>query len=177
MARQRRARAVEADVVVGTLVVVGRVELRACDGGRAAADVAEIEGAAELIGAAVKAVAEIDSPDVGVAAEKALGPLIDIAVHGRRHEPDAARPVAEVLRQPQHAVVRRRLEGDAAVGRALGEPLHRTDREAAGEAAGDLGGAEDSAGVVADTAGRENAPPRAGYADLAGCATLQHRPA
>src|SRR6266566_2850230 len=88
----------------------------------------------------MKAVAEIDRTDIGMIAEEPLGRWVDIAVDRRPHEAEPALPVAEILRQPQDAIVRKRLDRHAALGRALGDPLNGTDREATGQAARDLGG-------------------------------------
>src|SRR6266511_959140 len=101
----------------------------------------------------MKAVAEIDRSDVGLIAEESLGRRVDIAVDRGPHEAEPALPVAEILRQPQYAVVRKRLDGHTALGRALRNPLDGTDREATGQAARDLGGPQDATGIVAD-------PPR-----------------
>src|SRR6266540_2286002 len=100
----------------------------------------------------MKAVAEIDRTDIGVIAEEPLGRRVDIAVDRGPHDAEPALPVAEILRQPQYAVVRKRLDGHAALGRALGDPLDGTDREATGQAARDLGGPQDATGIVADPA-------------------------
>src|SRR5436309_3825182 len=101
----------------------------------------------------METVAEIHSTDIGVIAEETLGRRIDIAVDRGPHEAEPALPVAVILRQPQHAVVRERLDGGAALGRALGDPLNGTDREPTGQAARDLRGTQDARGIVAD-------PPR-----------------
>src|SRR5258705_13318892 len=98
----------------------------------------------------MKAVAEIDRSDVGLIAEESLGRRVDIAVDCGPHDAEPALPVAEILRHPQYAVVRKGLDGHAALGRALGDPLDGTDREAPGQAPRDLGGLQGATTSVAE---------------------------
>src|SRR5258705_7997733 len=108
----------------------------------------------------MKAVPEIDRTDIGLIPEETLSRQVYIAVDRGPHEAEPALPVAEILRQPQYAVVRKRLDGHAALGGALGDPLNGTDREATGQAARDLGGSQDATGIVADPARVEQALAR-----------------
>src|SRR5690349_20704415 len=131
---------------------MGRIALRSVDRGRTTTDRAEIERARQLVGAAPEAMAEIRGTDVRLVTQS-VGELVDFTVHGRRHDAEAALPVAQILRQAEYAVIGEGLEGGATDVRFLGNSLHRADRETAGQPARDLRCTENPAGVVPD-------PPR-----------------
>src|SRR6266487_4262115 len=138
-------------MIVRTLVEMGRIALRGVDRGHTATDCAEIERARPVVPAPVEAMAEIRGTDVGLVAQ-AAGELVNVAVHRGRHDAEAALPFAQILRQAEHAVIGEGLERRATEIRFLGDSLHRTDCETAGQSARDLRGTENPAGVVPDPA-------------------------
>src|SRR6266550_3879631 len=135
---------------------MGRIALRGVDRGRTATDRAEIERARQLVRAAVEAMAEIRGTDVGLFTQ-AAGELVDVAVHGRRHDAEAALPVAQILRQAEHAVIGEGLERGATDVGFPGYSLYCADCETAGQSTRDLRRTENPAGVVPDPARIEQA--------------------
>src|SRR5258706_14458553 len=92
--------------------------------------------------------AELDRSHVGAPPQKALGPLVQIAVDRGRHKADAALAVAVVLLQAEDTVVRERL--DRAIAQAvlaLGDAFDGAERETTGQPPRDLRGAQNPAGV------------------------------
>ena len=92
--------------------------------------------------------AEIDRAHVGAAPQIVLGPLVQIAVDGGRHEADAALAVAVVLLQAEDAVVGERLDRTIAQPvLALRDAFDGAERQPTGKTSRDLRGAKNPARV------------------------------
>ena len=144
IAAQLGARRIVGDVVVGTLEGVHVVGLQRRDRLLRAAHVARRDEAAQLVVVADEAATEIEAAGVGAAREVGRAAGVERAVDAGEHEADVAAAVGLIALHAKHAVVRARLDGgsDAVEHRdavdALGDGVEHADREAVGEAAGEL---------------------------------------
>ncbi len=144
VAGEHGARGVVWQAGVRSLVIVHGAALEGANHRRTALHPAPGQERRDLVGPVQEAMPQAQRPRVRVVRQVRRAPRVQAPVHRGDHGADGAVAGAVVLVEPDHRVVRGRLDGLAVhAGHLLRDGVERAEPQASRQAAGELGGAVD----------------------------------